>query len=62
MNIGGSEARIDIYDDRMKIYSLVGMSDGSMIQDREPIAVFSTRRKLNDITTLCDDIKKQMKS
>lgn len=29
MNIGGSEAHIDIYDDRMEIYSLGGMPDDS---------------------------------
>lgn len=31
MNVGGREAHIDIYDDRMEIYSLGGMSDDSMI-------------------------------
>lgn len=44
MNIGGSEARIDIYDDRMEIYSLGGMPDDSMIQERNPLTVSSTRR------------------
>ena len=44
MNIGGSEAHIDIYDDRMEIYSPGGMPDGSMIQDRDPLTVPSTRR------------------
>ncbi len=35
---------IDIYDDRMEIYSPGGMPDGSMIQDRDPLTVPSTRR------------------
>ncbi len=46
MNMEGSEAHIDIYDDRMEIYSLVGMLDGTMIQDRDPPTVSSTRRNL----------------
>lgn len=35
---------IDIYDDRMEIYSPGGMPDGSMIQDRDSLTVPSTRR------------------
>lgn len=35
---------IDIYDDRMEIYSPGGMPDGSIIQDRDPLTVPSTRR------------------
>ncbi len=42
--VNGSEVHIDIYDDRMEIYSPGGMPDGSMIQDRDPIMVPSTRR------------------
>ena len=42
--VNGSEVHIDIYDDRMEIYSPGGMPDGSMIQDREPLMVPSTRR------------------
>ena len=42
--VNGSEVHIDIYDDRMEIYSLGGMPDGSMIQDRDPLTVPSTRR------------------
>lgn len=42
--INGSEVHIDIYDDRMEIYSPGGMPDGSMIQDRDPLTVPSTRR------------------
>ena len=42
--MNGSEVHIDIYDDRMEIYSPGGMSDGSIIQDRDPITVPSTRR------------------
>ena len=42
--VNGSEVHIDIYDDRMEIYSPGGMPDGSMIQDRYPLTVASTRR------------------
>lgn len=42
--VDGSEVHIDIYDDRMEIYSPGGMPDGSMIQDRNPFTVASTRR------------------
>ena len=40
----GSEVHIDIYDDRMEIYSPGGMADGSVIQERDPLTVPSTRR------------------
>ena len=42
--VNGSEVHIDIYDDRMEIYSPGGMPDGSMIQDRDTLTVPSTRR------------------
>ena len=42
--INGSEVHIDIYDDRMEIYSPGGMPDGSLIQERDPFTVPSTRR------------------
>lgn len=42
--VNGSEVHIDIYDDRMEIYSPGGMPDGSVIQDRNPTTVPSTRR------------------
>ena len=42
--INGSEVHIDIYDDRMEIYSPGGMPDGSFIQERNPLTVPSTRR------------------
>lgn len=42
--VNGSEVHIDIYDDRMEIYSPGGMPDGSFIQDRDPLSVPSTRR------------------
>ena len=42
--VNGSEVYIDIYDDRMEIYSPGGMLDGSMIQDRDQLTVASTRR------------------
>ena len=43
--VNGSEVHIDIYDDRMEIYSPGGMPDGSVIQERDPLTVPSTRRK-----------------
>lgn len=42
--VNGSEVHIDIYDDRMEIYSPGGMPDGSIIQDRDPLTVPPTRR------------------
>lgn len=42
--VNGSEVHIDIYDDRLEIYSPGGMPDGSLIQDRDPLMVPSTRR------------------
>lgn len=42
--VNGSEVHIDIYDDRMEIYSPGGMPDGSIIQERNPLTVPSTRR------------------
>lgn len=42
--VNGSEVHIDIYDDRMEIYSPGGMPDGSLIQERDPLSVPSTRR------------------
>lgn len=51
MNIGGSEAHIDIYDDRMELYSLGEMPDDSMIQERNPLTVSSTRR--NPVLAIC---------
>ncbi len=42
--VNGSEVHIDIYDGRMEIYSPGGMPDGSLIQERDPLSVPSTRR------------------
>ena len=44
--VNGREVHIDIdiYDDRMEIYSPGGMPDGSLIQERDPLTVPSTRR------------------
>ena len=42
--INGSEVHIDIYDDRMELYSPGGMPDGSFIQDRDPLTIPSTKR------------------
>ena len=40
----GSEVHIDIYDDRLTIYSPGGMADGTLIQERDISNVSSTRR------------------
>ena len=40
----GSEVHIDIYDDRLTIYSPGGMVDGTCIQDRDISSISSTRR------------------
>ncbi len=40
----GSEVHIDIYDDRLTIYSPCGMADGTKIQERDIYDVSSTRR------------------
>lgn len=40
----GSEVHIDIYDDRLTIYSPGGMADGSRIQERYISNIASTRR------------------
>ncbi len=40
----GSEVHIDIYDDRLTIYSPGGMADGTKIQERDIENVSSTRR------------------
>ena len=42
--VNGREVHIDIFDDRMEIYSPGGMADGIAIQDRDPLSVPSTRR------------------
>ncbi len=44
MLVNGSEIHIDMFDDRMEIYSPGGMPDGTFIQDRDPLTVPSTRR------------------
>ena len=40
----GSEVHVDIYDDRLEIYSPGGMYDGTFIQDINPLNVSSIRR------------------
>ena len=40
----GSEIHIDMYDDRMEIYSPGGMMDGRLIQQLDPLTVPSKRR------------------
>lgn len=42
--VNGSEVHIDIFDDRMVIYSPGGMMDGTLVQDRIIDAIPSTRR------------------
>lgn len=42
----GSEVHIDIYDDRLTIYSPGGMADGTRIQERDISNISSTRRNL----------------
>lgn len=42
--VNGSEVHIDIFDNRMEIYSPGGMADGIAIQDRDLFSVPSTRR------------------
>ena len=40
----GSEVHIDIYNDRLTIYSPGGMADGTRIQERDLSSISSTRR------------------
>lgn len=40
----GGEVQVDIFDDRLEIYSPGGMADGTMIQDRNIDYVPSERR------------------
>lgn len=40
----GSEVHIDVYDDRLTIYSPGGMADGTRIQERDISNISSTRR------------------
>ena len=42
--VNGSEVHIDIFDDRMVIYSPGGMMDGTLVQDRIIDSIPSTRR------------------
>ena len=52
----GSEVHIDMYDDRIEIYSPGGMMDGKLIQQLDPLAVPSKRRNplLADIFSRLD--------
>jgi len=43
-DIIGSEVHVDMYDDRLEVYSPGGMPDGSLIQERDIEDVSSTRR------------------
>lgn len=40
----GSEVHIDMYDDRLEIYSPGGMFDGTFIQEQNPYQISSKRR------------------
>ena len=42
--VNGSEVHIDMFDDRMVIYSPGGMPDGTLVQERVIDAIPSTRR------------------
>jgi len=42
--IYGSEVHVDIYDDRLEIFSHGGMYDGTFIQDHDPLSIGSIRR------------------
>ncbi|WP_105300318.1 helix-turn-helix domain-containing protein [Anaerococcus marasmi] len=43
-SVVGSEVHVDIYDDRLEIYSPGGMYDGTFVQDLNPLNVSSIRR------------------
>ena len=43
-SVFGSEVHVDIYDDRLEVYSPGGMYDGTFVQDLNPLNVSSTRR------------------
>jgi len=43
-NVIGSEVHVDMFDDRLEIYSPGGMPDGTLIQERNLEEVASTRR------------------
>ena len=43
-DVMGSEIHVDMYDDRLEIYSPGGMADGTLIQERNIEDVVSTRR------------------
>lgn len=43
-SVVGSEVHVDIYDDRLEIYSPGGMYDGTFIQDLDPMNISSSRR------------------
>lgn len=40
----GSEVHVDMYDDRLEIYSPGGMLDGSLVQNLDPMNITSKRR------------------
>ena len=59
----GSEIHIDIYDDRMEVYSPRGMIDGRLIQQLNPLSVPSKRRNplLADFFSRLDLMERQGK-
>lgn len=57
----GSEVHIDIYDDRLVIYSPGGMFDGTLIQDRDLDDISSKRRNpiLADVFAQLDFMERE---
>lgn len=60
-SVVGSEVHVDIYDDRMEIYSPGGMYDGTFVQNLDPLNVSSTRRNpiIADIFARMDLMKRR---
>lgn len=42
----GSEVHIDMFDDRIEIYSLGGMVSGILLKDKDIMQILSNRRNL----------------
>ena len=59
--INGSEVHVDMFDDRLIIYSPGGMPDGTQIQERDIADIPSTRRNpiLDDIFSRLEYMERQ---